>query len=200
MNQEQIDQITAEVRVAKREALIKVIAEIGGRYRETPVKLAGGGETHVYLDVKGILTNGNRINLAADVMLATIAQLGLEPTAVGGPTMGADVLSHAMVSRSNDLEWFSVRDFAKTDHGLGRWIEGKEIGPGDKVILTDDVASTGKSLIESYERIIATGAQVLAVIPLVDRAGKTGPRFAELGVPYFPVIDYSELGLTPLGS
>lgn len=196
-----------------RRKLIDLIKEVGGRYRETPVKLAGGGETHVYLDVKGVLDRGSRLNLAADAMLewlvAQSAAMGeysewlLEATtAVGGPTMGADVLAHTLVSRTKDADWkwFSVRDHAKTDHGLGRWIEGAELGPEDKVILTDDVASTGKSLMEAYGWVLDTGAQVLAVVPLVDRAGVAGKFFEEAGVPYLPLMDYTDLGLPPLGA
>lgn len=210
-----------------KEQLIEVIKEVGGRYRETPVKLAGGGETHIYLDIKGVLDRGSRVNLAALTMIEKLAEVqrsGLEVenvTAIGGPTMGADVLSHAITvltelspqSKTHpeeDLKWFSVRDKAKTDHGLGRWIEGAELGPEDRVILTDDVASTGKSLVEAYERVVATGAHVVAIMPLVDRADKAEnllrahgrvfkdlyPELAE--VPYLPVIRYAELGIESL--
>lgn len=192
--------------------IVDLVKEVGGRHREVAVKLAGGGETHVYLDVKGVLDRRSRLNLAADAMLEWLeAQSAVisggtheflrSITAIGGPTMGADVLAHVMVARADaeDWKWFSVRDTAKTDHGLGRWIEGAELGPDDKVILTDDVASTGKSLRESYERIIETGAQVLAVIPLVERGRSAGAYFEDLGVPYLPVIDYTELGLEALG-
>lgn len=186
-----------------RSQLIELIKEVGGRYRETPVKLAGGGETHIYLDIKGVLDRGSRLTLAAKALALHMEELaGInQVTAIGGPTMGADVLAHGVAAfnlNGRDLKWFAVRDHAKTDHGLGRWIEGAELGPDDYVILTDDVASTGKSLIEAYERITATGAHVVAVMPLVDRAGKTGPRFEELGVPYFPLIEYAELGIESL--
>lgn len=200
-----------------RDQLIELIHEVGGRYRETPVKLAGGGETHIYLDIKGVLDRASRVNLASRAMIDKLAELqqsGIpsdEATAIGGPTMGADVLSHALVLWTSmfpgakthpeeDFKWFSVRDHAKTDHGLGRWIEGAELGPDDKVILTDDVASTGKSLVEAYERIVETGAQVLAIVPLVDRADKAEKLLRDNGitVPYLPVIRYSELGIEAL--
>lgn len=192
-----------------RDKLIELIREVGGRYRETPVKLAGGGETHIYLDVKGILTNGERLRLAAEAMVEHLLSHQDVPsfgriTAIGGPTMGADVLAHAATmvypAYTRNLSWFAVRDFAKTDHGLGRWIEGAELGPEDKVIITDDVASTGKSLVEAYERVVETGAQVLAIVPLVDRADKAEKRLRDAGitVPYLPVIRYPELGIEAL--
>jgi orotate phosphoribosyltransferase len=63
----------------------------------------------------------------------------------------------------------------------------------------DDVASTGKSLVEAYEKVMATGATVVAVISLVDRAGRTQAGFAALAVPYLPLVTYNDLGLPPLG-
>lgn len=189
--------------IARRQ-LINLIKEVGGRYRETPVKLTGGAETHVYLDIKGVLDRGSRVTLAAKVLALHLEELpGInEATAIGGPTMGSDVLSHGVAAYNlnlRDWKWFSVRDHAKTDHGLGRWIEGAELGPDDKVILTDDVVSTGKSLKEAYQRIIDTGATVLAVVPLVDRSDKARDWFENvMYIPYLPVIDYSELGIEAL--
>lgn len=195
--------------------LIDLLKTVGGRYREDPITLATGEQTHVYLDVKGVLDRGSRVKLAAMAMIEKLAEAqtaGIptqEVTAIGGPTMGADVLSHAIVLLADlspsskthpdeDIEWFSVRDHAKTDHGLGKWIEGAELGPDDYVILTDDVANSGKSLVEAYGRIYETGARVVAVMPLVDRSDQTAAKFAELGIPYLPLLTSEDLGLAPL--
>lgn len=192
----------------KKHDLIDLLKVVGGRYRETPVVLGTGEKTHVYLDVKGVLDRGSRLNLAADALYSHIWAKVAEPhriTAIGGPTMGADVLSHTISSRDDDgirvareWKWFSVRDKAKTSHGLGRWIEGAELDSADGVILTDDVANSGNSLIEAYGRIYETGARVMAVVPLVDRSDQTAPKFAELGIPYIPLLTSADLGLEPL--
>lgn len=180
---------------------IGMMRRFAAREREEPVILATGEQTKVYLDVKGALTDRWRMNLAADAMLAHVDRF--KPTAVGGPTMGADVLTHVMVSRqwrNEQLEWFSVRDRRKTTHGLGLWIEGKRLGPGDRVVLTDDVANSGRSLVEAYERIKETGATVIAVAPFVDRSGMAYGCLQEHGydVLWAPLMTYHDLGLEPL--
>lgn len=181
-----------------RDRAIRMMRDLATQPREEPVTLASGEKTSVYLDVKGVLTTRWRMNVAADAMLEHV--IPFEPTAIGGPTMGADVLAHVMISRAwwdESLSWFSVRDRRKTTHGLGLWIEGHRLGPDDRVVLTDDVASTGKSLAEAYARILETGAQVVAVAPFVDRSGVAVAQMA-LGTPYVPLMTYEDLGLEPL--
>lgn len=191
-----------------KEQLIGLLKEVGGRYRETPVILGTGEQTHVYLDVKGVLDRGSRLNLAADALTEHIKTTLAAPhqiTAIGGPTMGADVLAHIIVSRDTEgieidrgWKWFSVRDHAKTDHGLGKWIEGAELDHADRVVVTDDVANSGKSLVEAVERVQATGAQIVAVMPLVDRSNKAQAKIEALGIPYLPMLTSKDLGLEPL--
>lgn len=174
-----------------------------GKPRAQPVTLSSGEVTSVYLDVKGHLTTRWRMNLAADAMVLHIAPF--KPTAIGGPTMGSDVLSHAVVSRdwrNEALAWFSVRDKRKTTHGLGLWIEGYRLSDRDRVVITDDVASTGRSLVEAYERVAETGAQVVAIAPMVDRSGTVESRLraAGIAVPYTPLMTHADLGLAPLNA
>lgn len=114
--------------------------------------------------------------------------------AVGGPTMGADVISHTLAC-THYLDWFSVRSEPK-DHGLQKLIEGAELGRSDRVLLTDDVVSTGASLRNAFDTVRSTGAEIIAIMPLVDRAGVAEQKFA--GVPYFPLFTYDELGLKAL--
>lgn len=195
---------TAPVGGTKRDELITLLKEVGGRYREEPVHLATGEDTHVYLDVKGVLDRGSRLNLAALALaLHTEKLAGIDQvTAIGGPTMGADVLSHIVVSQNlnqRDWKWFSVRDQAKTTHGLGRWIEGAELGPDDYVIITDDVANSGKSLVEAVERVSLTRANIVAVMPLVDRSDQTRAKIeGDWGIPYLPLLTSADLDLAPL--
>jgi orotate phosphoribosyltransferase len=208
-----------------RKDIIELIKEIGTKPREDTITLAGGGTTDVYLDVKGILDRGRylaRSSMAYMEWFAAISNAGIvdlnQGNAIGGPTMGADCLSHSLVVmsafavgsikkngavpeqilRDLDKKWFSVRSEAKLDHGLGRWIEGASLGPEDKAILIDDVASTGQSLFDAWLRVSETGAEVLAVIPLVDRGDKAEKLFEPHGVPYLPILTYHDLELPPL--
>ncbi len=183
--------------ITSKDDLIQLIKE---RARHEPVRLSSGGTTDVYLDLKHVLDTGGSINLAMDALSEVFFEAGLEFDAIGGPTMGADVVSLGWVSNfTTDIKWFSVRE-PKTGHGLGKTIEGAELGPGDLVLLTDDVVNTGQSLLWAYDMVVATGAQVVAVVPLVDRSETAGVCFGQRGVTYLPVLTYKDLDLPPIGS
>jgi orotate phosphoribosyltransferase len=188
-----------------REDLIRLIRRERCDKRSAPVKLGPGGETDVYLDIKGLVTNYVRMRMVADAMWEHLYNLGLDawepngPTFIGGPTMGADVISHALVCTNMAMgpwRWFSVRDHPKITHGLGKWIEGAELGKGDRVVLTDDVVNSGESLMEAHEIVERTGAEVVAVVPLVDRGDSAAERFGV--TPYHPLITHADLGIEPL--
>src|SRR4029077_5342224 len=91
---------------------------------------------------------------------AVIDRIDLPFDAVGGPTMGADALAHGVALLSG-AAWFSVRKEPK-GHGRGAWVEGARLASGDRVVVVEDVVSTGRSLLESVERIRDLGAVVLA--------------------------------------
>lgn len=84
--------------------------------------------------------------------------------AVGGPTMGADALAVGIAVVS-DSRWFFVRKEPK-GRGTGRWIEGAQVGPGDKVLLVEDVVTTGGSILKTVEVVRDTGAEVVAAATL----------------------------------
>lgn len=183
-----------------------LIHAIGTRPRSSAVNLSGGGTTDVYLDVKGILHATAAMNLAANAVLELLYDIDVLDymSAIGGPTMGADVLSHTIAAHwpcpynSLGMRWFSVRDQPKTTHGLMRMIEGTELDATDTVVIVDDVASTGNSLMSACAAVHATGAQIRAVVPLVDRGDACAQRFADIEIPYYPVLSYHDLGIPPL--
>lgn len=166
--------------------------------RTDEVTLAGGDSTASYLDLKGLFTNGHKMIRLADCVLEYCDAMALRYSAVGGPTMGADFLSHAIACRHTVMiDWFSVRDAPK-DHGLQRLIEGVRLDEGHRVILVDDVVSTGNSLLKACEVVRSTGAQVAAVMPIVDRSGHAWKKFFFEGIPYRPLFTHEELGIDPL--
>lgn len=173
--------------------------------REDNIVTSGGEKTKVYLDIPAVIGDNRALVLALHVFKHHLINSIDDdiPTMIAGPTTGAIPLVMGMVAKGDwyghTLKWSIVRDEPKS-HGLGRWFVGAEPGPGDKVILTDDVVSSGTSLKEAYDRITATGAEVTAVVPLVDRSNHGKAIFAQLGVPYLPVLDYKDLDLPPLGA
>ena len=117
----------------------------------------------------------------------------MEATAIGGLTMGADPVAYttavyaATVGRS--LKSFSVRKEAK-DHGIVGRIAGA-LEPGDKVVLTEDTASRGTSILEAADAVRAFGAEPILMLTLVDRGGTAESVAREAGIPYAALGDRS---------
>lgn len=162
------------------------------------ILLRTGATTPVYLDPKSVFDTGPALNLVGMAMNHHISRLKLYPGSVGGPTMGSDFLSHAVVlTSSTPMKWFSVRERAKK-HGAGKLLEGG-IGPTGLglAVITDDVVDSGDSLMHAYE-VVRPMVSRVAVIPLVDRADKAAPRFERLGVLYRPLLTYVDLDIESL--
>ncbi|VEN75387.1 putative Orotate phosphoribosyltransferase [Candidatus Desulfarcum epimagneticum] len=103
----------------------------------------------------------------------TIRRMGLKPAAMGGMTTGADpvAIAAAFASRLKDdpIHAFVIRKKAK-DHGIKGQVEGNA-EPGDPVVMLDDFAVTGKTMIESVDIAKKTGLNVLAALILLDMSG-----------------------------
>jgi orotate phosphoribosyltransferase len=127
---------------------------------------------------------------------AVIDAVGTSFDAVGGPTMGADALAHGVALLSGS-GWFSVRKEPK-GHGRGAWIEGTRLAPGHRVVVVEDVVSTGASLLRAVERIRDLGAEVVAATALLDRSPSVGARFAAADVEWVPLLTWADLGIDPL--
>lgn len=124
-----------------------------------------------------------------------IRESGLEPTHVGGMTMGADPVSYAIAHRSfldgQPLDAFSVRKKAK-EHGTGQRIEGGL--PADaRVVLVEDTVTSGGSALAAMDAVTEHGATVVAVLTVVDREEGGRERIEERGVPLLALFGGSEL-------
>ena len=157
------------------------------------MKLAGGQFSHDYIDGKLAIDTGSRLGVVSAAMIELARRQNMFFTHVGGLTMGADPLAHgiAMVA---DVGWFSVRKEPKP-RGLEQWIEGSQLAHGHRVLLVDDVVTTGGSIKKAYDHVIEAGAQVIGVIPMVDRGETARHVFEGLGVPYAPLITYKDIGI-----
>lgn len=103
--------------------------------------------------------------------LATVRRIWPHADAVGGLTLGADPVAYAiaMASAGTDrpLRAFTVRKEPK-GHGTGRQIEGP-FRAGDRVVVIEDVITTGGSALKAVEVVRQAGAEVLGVLAVVDR-------------------------------
>jgi len=123
-----------------------------------------------------------------------------EVKAIGGLTMGADPIVGGVLSRAgdfgrSDLLGFLVRKEAK-DHGTGKLVEGP-LEPGMKVVILDDVATTGGSSLQAVRAVRSAGAEVLAVIVVLDRLQGADKNFEAEGLKFFALADLNDLEIKP---
>lgn len=135
------------------------------------VTLASGQKSDFYVDGRLVTLSPEGAALVGEAVLE--AALALGATAVAGPTTGAcpmvsaaGVLAH---QAGRALKTVYVRAQAK-GHGLMKSIEGPALGAGDKVLLVDDVMTSGGSLLQAADRLQAeVGCPIVGVWCLVDR-------------------------------
>ena len=180
-----------------RDRVITVITELGLEHRAEPFRLASGELSHDYMDGKRALAQGQHLRLACEALIELVAARKIEYDAVGGLTLGADAYATGIAVIA-DKQWFVVRKAAK-DHGKGKRIEAAQLEAGVRVLLVDDVVSTGGSILEAYEVVRGTGADVVFATTLVDRGEQAAKKFADLGVPYEALVTYRDLGIKPIG-
>lgn len=126
--------------------------------------LSSGKKSNLYIDCRKVTLHPEGAKLIGKIILDKIK--GLKIDAVGGLTLGADPIIGAVITLG-DIPGFIVRKKAK-EHGTKQRIEGN-LKPGWKVVIVEDVATTGASALEAIEAAEAAGAVVIKVISVVDR-------------------------------
>jgi orotate phosphoribosyltransferase len=182
---------------AFRDEVVAIVKKHGLEYREEPFRLASGELSHDYMDGKKALAEGDHLRLACEAIIELARGAGVEFDAVGGLTLGADAYATGIALLAHK-RWFVVRKQAK-DHGKGKRIEGAPLEAGMRVLLVDDVVSTGGSILEALEVVQETGAEIVLAVTLVDRGDEAEGKFEALGVPYRPLITYRDLEIKPVG-
>ncbi len=153
-----------------REKLMKLLIEKSVRYSDTPIfQLASGRMSNFYIDCRKVTHNAEGKYLIGNIIFAMIQDLPVD--AIGGLTLGADPIAAAVAYtaflRNKPVNSFVVRKEQKA-HGLKKLVEG-DVQAGDRVIIVDDVITTGGSTIKALTAARAEGLDVLRVIALVDR-------------------------------
>jgi len=181
-----------------RSRLLDVVRSRALRQFDEPRQLASGELSRDFIDAKAGLSRGGHLRLACEVIDATVAGEGIEWDAVGGLTMGADQFAHGVALLHDDREWFVVRKQPK-GRGTDQLVEGAVLGMGTRVLLVDDIVTTGGSIQLAHQRVLDTGATVVAAVTLVDRGDGAAGYFNRHHVPYLPVFTYADLGIAPVG-
>jgi orotate phosphoribosyltransferase len=157
--------------------------------------LASGVKSDYYIDGRLLTLSSDGARVLGELILDMIG--GEEVDAVGGMTMGADPIVGAVLAladlRGRRLHGFLCRKQPK-DHGTGQQIEGN-LAAGHKVLMVEDVITTGGSTLRAIEAVEKVGGGVVRVISIVDRLAGGAEAFAEKGVRYTPIFTVRDLGV-----
>ena len=177
------------------EQLVTMLAARSARRGE--FTLASGARSTLYVDARMTTMSPDGLALIGPLALAAIDGAGWRPASVGGLTLGADPISYAIAyasaiaGRDPLVRAFTVRKEAKT-HGTGKLIEGP-FERGDRVVVVEDVITTGGSALKAVDAIEAAGGVIAGVLAVVDREEGGRERIEERGVPVIALVRAAEL-------
>jgi orotate phosphoribosyltransferase len=156
--------------------------------------LASGKKSDHYWDGRKVSLDARGACLVGAAILEMISSLEVE--AVGGLEMGAIPIATSVALMSNlrdrDIPAFVVRKEAKR-HGTRSEIEGCDPS-GKKVIIVDDVITSGGSILKAIEAVEARGCKVVKVIALVDRHEGGSDSVREKGYSFQSILDFRKVG------
>ncbi len=153
-----------------RQKLLSTLAHKSFRLGE--FKLSSGGTSDYYIDCRTTTLDAKGSKLTGEVFTDEIRRQGWKPRAIGGLTMGADPIVVAVSVVSGELDGFLVRK-AEKQHGTGQRIEGFR-EKGARVVIVDDVCTTGSSTVQAIEAAREFGFEVAGVMCLVEREEAKG--------------------------
>lgn len=159
--------------------------------------LASGKKSTYYLDGKQITLHSEGLRLVSEGLLDLLADVSFD--AIGGMSIGADPIIGGVLAvaaaRGRDLCGFMVRKEPK-GHGTQRYIEGP-VTAGMKVVIIDDVVTTGGSALQSVDRIVEFGCEVIQVVGIVDRMEGGAANFAARNLPFRSLLSIKDFGISP---
>jgi orotate phosphoribosyltransferase len=153
-----------------RQELLRLLAVKSFRLGE--FKLSSGGTSDYYIDCRTTTLDARGAQLTGQVFLQEIEARAWRPQAIGGLTMGADPIVVAAAVTSGKIHGFLVRK-AEKQHGTGQRIEGFR-EKNARVVIVDDVCTTGASTIQAIRAARDFGFDVAGVICLVEREEAKG--------------------------
>jgi len=153
----------------QRSRLLDLLAQRSAR--RGSFTLSSGRQSDLYVDCRLTTMHPEGLALIGPLGLHALGERGWHPDAIGGLTLGADPVSYAIAYASQlagmPTRAFTVRKEAKT-HGTGKLIEGP-FTSGDRVVVIEDVITTGGSALKAVEAVRAAGGNVVGVLAVVDR-------------------------------
>lgn len=157
--------------------------------------LSSGKKSSYYIDGKLVTLDPEGIFLTAELIFDMLSSDDLD--AVGGLTLGADpiVAGVALYSYINNrpIQGFIVRKEPKR-HGTMKSIEG-HLAKGSRVVIVDDVATTGRSILQAIEVVEQEGCEIVKIIVIVDRQEGAREKFEHAGYKYEPIFTKEDLSI-----
>ena len=186
---------TSSLQTASYEDLRTTLLDLLVKYAYTKgdFTLSSGARSTYYINCKQVTLRAE----GALVIGRLIRQMLPENTeAVAGLTLGADPIVSAvsLVSalENQPIPGLIIRKKPK-GHGTQAYIEGPSLNPKAKVVVLEDVVTTGKSALLAVERLQAAGYEVTEIISLVDRKQGGGELYQQQGLKFQAIFDITEL-------
>jgi orotate phosphoribosyltransferase len=170
---------------ADRARLLELLRTLSFERRK--VVLASGRESDFYVDCKRTTLTAEGHVLVGRLLFDRVRRISPLPRGVGGLTLGADPIASAVAMTSflegQPVDALIVRKEPK-GHGTGQWIEGRRTVPdGSRVVVIEDVVTTGGSALKAIERCRAETLVPVACLALVDRMEGGREAIEAQGVP-----------------
>ncbi len=177
-----------------KDRLIELIIEKAFKYSDKPIfKLVSGRMSNYYFNCKAVSLHPEGMHLIGNIIFDHIKDLNLQ--GIGGLTLGADPIAYAVSYTSflkgKPLEAFVIRKTPKS-HGTMQWIEGN-LKAGDRVVIVEDVITTGKSTIEAIIKAKEADFDIVKVIALIDRQEGGREAVEKLGLRIESIITRQEV-------
>jgi orotate phosphoribosyltransferase len=170
--------------MSNRQELLQILAKKS--FRLGDFKLSSGGTSDYYIDCRTTTLDARGAQLTGNVFLEEMRGRGWHADAVGGLTMGADPIVVAVAVVSGTLHGFLVRK-AEKQHGTGQRIEGFR-EKGARVVIVDDVCTTGASTVQAIEAALEFGFKIAGVMCLVEREEAQGRSNVEKAAAPAPFV------------
>jgi len=178
-----------------RDRLIELFHERALKFGD--FTLASGKKSTYYLDGKQNTLNAEGLSLISEGLLDLLEDFEFD--AIGGMSIGADPIIGGILtvagSRGVDIDGFMVRKEPK-GHGTQRYIEGP-VKEGMRVVVIDDVVTTGGSSLLAVDRVTEFGCEVVKVIGIVDRMEGGAQNFAARDIPFQALLTIEDFGIAP---
>lgn len=184
--QKRIDRLKAQLlELLKKEA-----------FRKGEIVLSSGKTSSFYIDGRCVTLNAQGAYLVASIIFAILKKEEFE--AIGGPTIGADPIVGALAAisflKKRPFKTFLIRKTPKA-HGRRRQIEGPPLKAGSRLILVDDVATSGKSFLESVDILRGEGFKVDTAVCIVDRQEGAGEALAPKNCRLISIFGPQDFGI-----